>query len=72
MANNRLKQILEDEGITQASLARHIGRSKELINKVCSKKHTPAITTQNQIAKGLSELSGKNYTREEIFLDKKG
>ena len=70
MIKNRLQEIIEKEGVTQASLARQIKKSKELINKVCRKKHNPSKTTKNLIIKGLIEIIGKNYKLEDVFLDK--
>jgi transcriptional regulator with XRE-family HTH domain len=67
MARNKLKQILQDEGITQAQLSAKSGVSAGTINKVCNGRRPVSPTTQAKIIKALISLAGRNYDRKVVF-----
>ncbi len=70
VAVNKLKQILNDEGLSQAELARETGVSTSTINRVCQQRKAVAPRTQTRLTIGVTKLSqnGKEYTVKEIFL----
>jgi transcriptional regulator with XRE-family HTH domain len=67
MARNKLKQILQKEGITQAQLSAKSGVSSGTINKVCNGNRLVTPTTQAKILKALISLAGRNYGTKDIF-----
>ena len=69
MAGSKLRQILQDEGITQTQLSAKSGVSAGTINKVCNSKRSVTPTTQAKIIKALISLAGKNYDRKDVFMD---
>ena len=67
MAQIRLKEILTSNGIRQSTLASITGLAVGYINKICNKKVIPSLTTKNIILKGLTKLSSKSFSLEEVF-----
>ena len=67
MAQNGLKNVLINEGITQAELTKESGISQGTINKVCNGKRTPSPTTQHKILKALNKLTHTKYELSDIF-----
>ena len=67
MARTKLKQILENEGISQAQLAQRSKISAGTINKLCNHKRLVTPTTQAKIMKALISLAGRNYERKAVF-----
>jgi transcriptional regulator with XRE-family HTH domain len=65
-----LKQIIEEEGISQAELSRESGISTTTINKICKKnlnggKLSP--TTKGKITKAINKIiGGQNYKAQDI------
>lgn len=61
---NRIKQILEEREITQALLARKLGKSYNMVNSYAQNRRQPSIQTLFKIADILeveaSELLAKN------------
>lgn len=64
---NRLKQFLEDNGISQTDLAMASKVSLTTINKVCNQVRKVKRTTESKILIGLNELLRKEISREDIF-----
>lgn len=71
MARNNLRQVLENERITQAALARESGLSTNTINKMFNRRANGAATTQGKVVDGINSLSGQNYEVTDIFPDYK-
>jgi len=67
MAENCLKKILDDEGLTQTKLSWATGVSIGTINKVCRGKRTPSPRIVSLLLKGLQKLAEKEYKQESIF-----
>jgi len=67
MANNNLKRVLDNEGITQVELSRASGVSTGTINKVYNQRRIPALKTMNKLIRGLNELARNRYTLQDIF-----
>jgi len=67
MAKNKLRQILQNEGITQTQLSAKSSVSSGTVNKLCNGKRSVSPTTQAKILKGLISLAGKNYDRKDVF-----
>lgn len=65
-----LKEIIEEEGISQAELSRISGVSTTTINKICTKsaKYTKISgTTKGKITKGINKLViGKKFKITDI------
>ena len=57
-----LKQIIEEEGISQAELCRESGVSTTTVNKICTKKLNSKIspTTKGKITKAINKLVGNH------------
>ncbi len=66
---NKLKIILENEGINQITLAREIKMSHGTINKICNGHYDPAKTSKNRIIKGVNNLANKLFTLSDVFPD---
>jgi len=65
---NRIVEILGKFGKTQADLVKATGISKGLLSKIMNDKtKSPGIVTVYKILDGLYELTGINYTVEQIF-----
>lgn len=62
-----LKELLEKNGIRQATFARAAGISSGMLNRVCNGKVAPASTTQYRIVNKLAEMSGNKYTLSDVF-----
>ena len=54
---NRLKEVLDDYGISQTSLAKQMGKDFTTINGYCSQRFQPSLTTLYRI----SEIVGCKY-----------
>jgi len=67
LSKNNLKIILVENGITNSELSRASGRAPGTISKICNNKYSPAPTTKSKIVLAINELSGKNYSVEEVF-----
>jgi len=67
MAYNNLKKILTEEGLTQAKLAAHCGLCSGTVNRIANGKKSASPRTFHRLVKGLSELSKKTFSFEEIF-----
>lgn len=64
---NNLRQVILNERITQAELARKSGLSTTTINKIYLRKSNGSPTTQGRIVDAINALSGQNYREKEIF-----
>lgn len=51
---NRIKQILQFQGRTQAWLAGEIGKSYVIVTNYCNNKRQPSIPVLNKIAESLN------------------
>jgi len=71
MANNILRDKLDSHGIRQADLSKKSGLAIGTINKVCTKKRSPAPATKSKIVQALNILANSNYIVDEIFLSPK-
>jgi transcriptional regulator with XRE-family HTH domain len=67
MATNRLKEVLEREGIRQSEIAYKSGVSVGTVNRTCNMKRTPSPTMRHKILKALVELTGTEYHHDDIF-----
>jgi DNA-binding XRE family transcriptional regulator len=69
MANNKVRELREDEGISMAELARLSGVSEKTLRDVEKKRRTPAPFTKGKIAKGFNKIADKKqlYTVELLF-----
>lgn len=67
MAKNNLRQVLDNEKITQAELARESGFSTNTVNKIYLKKTNGAPTTRGKMVDAVNRLSGQSYTLYAIF-----
>lgn len=69
MASNKLNEVLENEGITKADLAKEAGLSAGSIYKFCSNSRTPSPVTQTKIVIALNVIKNSNrkYKKEDIF-----
>ncbi|MCX6224698.1 MAG: helix-turn-helix transcriptional regulator [Bacteroidia bacterium] len=68
MATNRLKEVLEKEGITQTQLALGSGISIGSINKWVNQKRNPSPTMQSRISKTINKILGDDlYQNDNIF-----
>ena len=74
---NRLKEILDENGITQTTLSKESNVSSTTLSKVCNNKIVVTLRTQFKILHGLNSILqnhehswGTVYKREDIFLDK--
>lgn len=67
MASNNLHTALVKECISQSKLANACGLSSGTINRISNQKRSGSPITNHKIIKGLSKLTGKNYTYKEIF-----
>ena len=65
---NKLKSILENEGLTRAKLAREAGLSMRTISNVCSQR-TVMPLTQYKILMALNRLSYAQYEINDVFID---
>ena len=67
---NKLKQILDAEGLTQAKLVRETGMASTTINQICSQKNlSPSSATMSTITRAINTLIGKEkYTNSNIFI----
>jgi transcriptional regulator with XRE-family HTH domain len=65
MSENILKQIRENEGLTQQQLADYIGKDRSLIAKIECDEASPSVETAKAIGKAL----GLDWT---IFFADKG
>ncbi len=65
--SHRLKELLVENGITQAELSRASGVSSTTINKICNEKRSVSKTTQYKILRGLKKLINNDFKREEVF-----
>ena len=65
-----LKQIIEEEGISQAELSRESGISTTTINKICTKNlngGTISPTTKGKITKAINKIVGdQKYKSQDI------
>lgn len=65
-----LKQIIEEEGISQAELSRESNISTTTINKICNRNLNGgevSPTTKGKIAKGINKLVGiQKYKPQDI------
>lgn len=69
MAANRLKYVLEHEGIRQSELAGG-GVSVSTLNKIVNNKRTASPTTNAKIVKALNARIGhQKYAVKDIFPD---
>lgn len=68
MAINRLKEVLEKEGIRNSELARKTGLNESTISRYARQKRTPSPTTVSKITKGVNFLVGEEkYTNTYLF-----
>ena len=68
MAQNKLQEVLNNEGWTQKQLSDASGVGTTTINKVCLKKRSVTIVTQVRIIKGLNKLAEEDrYKRRDVF-----
>lgn len=50
MKLNKIKQILDERGISQTWLAKQLGKSFSTVNSYCCNRYEPDLTTLSQIA----------------------
>jgi transcriptional regulator with XRE-family HTH domain len=67
MANNQLRQALEENGVRQTELSQASGVSISLISKIVNNRRTPSPTTVTKIVKGLSKIAGTEVPPESVF-----
>lgn len=71
MANNRLKEILEEEGIQKGKVLQLSGISSNTFSKVYNKKRSVAPTTEGKIVRAVNRLSKREYHIYEVFPERK-
>jgi transcriptional regulator with XRE-family HTH domain len=68
-----LKDIIEEEGISQAELSKVSGVSTTTINKICTKnlsRSKVSNTTKGKLAKSINKIIGReNYKISDIKFD---
>ncbi len=64
MVKNRIKTVLVDKNITQATLATRIGKSYSVINSYCCNRTQPSLEVLDKIAEVLS-VNIKDLIREQ-------
>ncbi len=69
MGDNKLKEILEAEGLKQSEFAEKCGASVGTVNRTCNSKRLPSVTYRNRMVKALCELSGNHYEYQDVFPD---
>lgn len=67
MVENRLAEVLDEHGLTQAQLARASGVSYSTINAVYKRKRDPSTAYKFRIVNGVRELTRKKLKPSEIF-----
>jgi transcriptional regulator with XRE-family HTH domain len=67
MSKNNLRNVLDNEGISQIDLARACNVSNGTINKVYNQRRTPSPKTMSKILKGLNRLAENEYVLKDIF-----
>lgn len=67
MANNCLKEKLDQHGLSQVDLAKGSGVAQGTINKICGKKYTPAPKTKSKLIIALNKLASTDYEVDVIF-----
>jgi DNA-binding XRE family transcriptional regulator len=65
--NNKLREVMNNERITQAELARKTQLSTTTINKIYLRKSNGSPTTRGKICDGIKALSGQSYSEKNIF-----
>jgi putative transcriptional regulator len=60
---NRIKEVLDEKGYTQAWLAEQLGKSYNIVNGYCNNNRQPSIETLYKIAKIL-EVKPKELLKE--------
>lgn len=67
MVKNNLRQVIDNEGISQAEVARVSGFSTNTINKIYNKKTNGAPRTQVKVVEAVNQISGQTYDIRVIF-----
>jgi DNA-binding XRE family transcriptional regulator len=64
---NKLLELLTENGIKQSKIASVSELSKETINRICKNHTQGSPVTQVSLVKALNQLSGKEYTVQDVF-----
>lgn len=68
MTENKLKDILISEGITQAELARKSGVAQGSVNRFVNNNRNPSPVTKNKLINGVNQILGKEkYEVKDVF-----
>lgn len=67
MPKNKLRRVLESEGISQSQLARVSCVSVSTIHKVINHKGNPTLLIKHRIVNGLKHLAYMKYNLSDIF-----
>lgn len=47
---NRLKEVLQEKGISQSAFAKMLGASRQYVNSICQNNEQPSLATLHDIA----------------------
>jgi transcriptional regulator with XRE-family HTH domain len=64
---NRLPEMLQETGVTQAALARKIGRTSVWMSRRANGRRGWKVEDALAVASALSDLAGRSVTVEELF-----
>lgn len=68
VVENKLRSLLDNEGVTQAEMHRVSGINLITINQICAGKNkSPRPTTIAKLVKALNKISGKEYNFDDVF-----